>query len=168
MSKAELQALAAEAAADDVVTDEAGAPVADAPAEPEPAEVDSEALLQVVGMAVAAVGGIVCSRAGVTPLSGEEVGGLAGAVVKLAEVYNIRTNPKAAAWIGLVGTSAMIAMPRLAEIEERRRAEAAQAPENEPETAEAAPGGKTQADLLKDAQAPKKPASRGKKNAGAE
>jgi hypothetical protein len=121
MAKDDLDAIAAEVA--ETVEPDPAEPAAE-PVEVETVDLDEKALAEIMALAVGAVGGIVCSRAGVSPLAGDEIGALSGALVTLLKVYNVQANPKVAAWFGLVGTAAMVSLPRLAEFEARRASEA--------------------------------------------
>jgi len=77
------------------------------------------ALVQLCAVAVEIGGTIITTRAGVAPLTPDEVGQLAAAVAGVAAQYEItELDPKVAAWGTLALTLGGVALPRL---EERRR-----------------------------------------------
>jgi hypothetical protein len=118
---AEAQGQAAEAAA---VADETANPPPPPPPEP---------TLELTGCCVGLVtvlGGILCGRAGVDPLSGEEANALGSAIAGVAALYLPADvmDPVTARWLALAGASAAIVLPRLGKRRETPAASSAPRP----------------------------------------
>lgn len=71
---------------------------------------------------VTGIGFMLCHRAGVTPLSGDEVAMIADPLARLADLYGFKIDGRIGAWLGLGGAVAAVYMARLPELEARRAA----------------------------------------------
>lgn len=131
---AEIDGLRAEAAAVEPAPADAGAEPAPAS---EPPPFDRAGMVAMIGQGVAAIGGIVCRRARVTPLEPGEVEAVASALANLAAVYDLGRNldPRTAAWCGLGLALAGVAARR----ERLSAPEPAPEPERAPAPVAAAP-----------------------------
>lgn len=142
MSVDELQAESAAAAA----ADESDAAAAGEGTEAEPQAVTSPqmaapdpTMAYLLGQLIAAVGGVVTTRAKVMPLQPAEVENLANAAATVAAQYDVSINdPKIAAWASLAAVAGAVAAPRMETAAERRRAQAAAEAEAERANAERA------------------------------
>lgn len=144
----DLENLAAEFGADMTPPNEAPPhvepePQAEAPhAAPEfagPGESFESTRMEFAGI-VTGIGFMLCHRAGVTPMSADEVNLIADPLARLAEMYGFRIDGKVGAWFGLGGAVAAVYMVRLPEIEAKRAARS-----SEPQPGDDAPvaeGGK--------------------------
>lgn len=109
-----LEELAAEAAGE--AAGEAAAIADAAPPPPPVAEASLELRGGCVGL-VTMLGGILCARAGVKPLSAEEAEGLGAAIAGVAAIYlpADMIDPITARWLALGGAALAVVLPRLAE-----------------------------------------------------
>jgi len=94
------------------------------PVEPvsETVGVSDAGLTVVIGAGVGVIGKIICNRANVPGLQNDEINSITEFTVTLLQLYDLQTNPKVAAWIGLGGAVAAAAVPRIMIIQERQAA----------------------------------------------